>query len=432
MAPLRVLLVAPNSRPSMGGVEMHISEVARRLPEHGVVAEILTVDVSGDLPTKDMMDGVHVRRVRGWPTGRDWRFAPGLVGLIRSAGADLVHVHSYQTFVPPLALAAARASRIPTVVTFHSGGHSSGWRRAIRPAQVLVLSPFLRSADALVAVSPFEASVFARRLRIAEARIDIIRNGADLPRPTSGLSAEPGLLLSIGRLEAYKGHRRAIEAVGIRAEADPGAHLLILGTGPEEAALRAIASDLGVDGRVKIASVPADDRQRYADTLARAEAVMVLSEYESQGIAAWRPPACDVRSSSRTRPPSPSWWNWDSRRASRPDADAVTVAAAVDDAVALAQHPRRLGCCGVVPAPTWDGAAAALARLYAPRGGVRPDGAGEADVPVERLELRLGSDVRHLRTMTPEYGGDRPARQPIPAPGGAMSRATSGSVVRDR
>lgn len=287
MSPLRVLFVAPNAPPSIGGVEMHLRMVCPRLARSGVDVQVLTVDATGELPAHEALDGLRIERVRGWPRGRDWRLAPGLVRAVGRSGAQLVHVHSYQTFVPPIALAAAQAAGIPTVVTFHSGGNSARFRRGVGPLQTLILSPWLRRARRLVAVSPFEARLFARRLRIRLDRIAVIRNGADLPPVSPGVTTKSGLIVSLGRLEAYKGHRRSIMALAQLQRTDPDARLEILGSGPDEADLRRLAIDLGVADRVDIHAIDSGDRQAYADALGRASAVLVLSEYESQGIAAW-------------------------------------------------------------------------------------------------------------------------------------------------
>ena len=53
-------------------------------------------------------------------------------------------------------------------------------------------------------------------------------------------------MLSSGRLERYKGHHRAIEALPLLRSTHPDAHLVILGGGPYEAELRALAERLGV------------------------------------------------------------------------------------------------------------------------------------------------------------------------------------------
>ena len=122
---LRVLQVTPRYAPSVGGVETHVREVARRLPARNVETAVLTPDPSGSLPAHEVLDGVTVHRVDARPRGRDYMFAPGLCGAIRDGGWDLVHVQSYHTLVAPIAMAAAARARIPYVLTFHAGSHSS-------------------------------------------------------------------------------------------------------------------------------------------------------------------------------------------------------------------------------------------------------------------------------------------------------------------
>jgi glycosyltransferase involved in cell wall biosynthesis len=354
---MRALLVSPRFSPSTGGVESHVRELAARLPALGVDVAVLTTDPSGQLPTEESIDGVDVRRVRAWPPGRDWLAAPGLVGRIRAADADVVHIHSYQTFVAPLALAASLSSGRPTVLTFHSGGHSAGYRNAIRPIQTVALSPLLRRADALIAVSRFEAGVFAGRLRIPARRIQVIPNGSDLPAPSVGVRVEPGLIVSVGRLERYKGHERAVAALPALVERDPEAHLVLLGAGPDEATIRAAAARAGMTDRVAFESIPGADRQAYADRLASATCILALSDYEAQGIAAWEAAALG-------------------RPLVVTDATAlgelVEVGAAIgvglgDDGASIAEAIERAIAAGAPnpPAPmTWDACAAAVREVY--------------------------------------------------------------------
>jgi glycosyltransferase involved in cell wall biosynthesis len=51
--------------------------------------------------------------------------------------------------------------------------------------------------------------------------------------------------------------------------------------------LRRLIEALGLAGSVSITSIPGSDRQAMANTLAAADVVVLLSAYESQGIAAF-------------------------------------------------------------------------------------------------------------------------------------------------
>lgn len=93
--------------------------------------------------------------------------------------------------------------------------------------------------------------------------LHVMRNGVDLqrfaPQPQAaarqalGLSAEPQqLLLSVGHLIDRKGHDLAIRALAALAPDHPQARLVVIGEGPERAALQALACELGVQDKVRL------------------------------------------------------------------------------------------------------------------------------------------------------------------------------------
>jgi glycosyltransferase involved in cell wall biosynthesis len=222
--------------------------------------------------------------VRAGPPGTDLYVAPDIYRRVRSTSADLVHCQGYHTFVPPLAMAAARRAGIPYLVTLHSGGHSSRVRRAIRPVQLGALRRQLAGAERLIAVSRFEAHEFAQRLNVPEDRFLVIPNGSDMPAvATAGTGRrQAGMILSVGRLERYKGHHRLIDALPRVRRERPDARLVILGSGPYLSVLQRRAIERGVGDAVEIRSVP---RPEVAGLMKQAQVVALLSDYESQGLA---------------------------------------------------------------------------------------------------------------------------------------------------
>lgn len=271
--------------PDVGGVETHVAEVAPRLLEHGFDVSILTTDLHGLRPETERFGDVPVRRVRAYPASRDYYLAPELIPAIRASGADLVHVQGYHSLVAPLAMAAAVSAGIPFIVTFHSGGHPSTLRTRLRRLQRLVLRPGLIRAAKLIAVSRFELRVFGRELRLSRKRFALIRNGSHLPQPrTTRSSAEP-IVVSLGRLERYKGHRTVVESWPLVRERLPGARLRIIGSGSDEPALREMIATHGLESAVEILAIPGSDRQAMADALGEASLVVLLSEYEAHPVA---------------------------------------------------------------------------------------------------------------------------------------------------
>ncbi|MBO0730933.1 MAG: glycosyltransferase family 4 protein [Acidimicrobiaceae bacterium] len=280
-----IAMVSSRAQPDIGGVESHVAEVAGRLARAGHQLEVLTTDRSGQLRRVEEYDGYQVRRFRSYPTHRDWYFSPGLFFALLRGRHAFVHVQGVHTLVPPMAMLAAWLKRKPYMLTFHSGGHSSPFRERARATQWRLLGPLLRRARVLVGVSEFEAHRFETALHLSAGSIRVIRNGGSLPSPSSGVSPDPDLVVSVGRLERYKGHHRAIEALPELLAHRPNAHLQILGAGPYEGELRAIAQRLGVANRVEVTLVPPPDRQQMADRLAQAGVMVLLSDYEAHPVA---------------------------------------------------------------------------------------------------------------------------------------------------
>jgi glycosyltransferase involved in cell wall biosynthesis/O-antigen/teichoic acid export membrane protein len=286
--PLRVAMVTPRYFPFTGGIETHVHEVATRLAARDVEVTVLTADSSRRLPAWEKREGVVVRRRRAWSWLGDLQFAPGLRTAVAEGPWDLVHVQGVHTLVAPMVMAAARRRGLPYVVTFHTGGHSSRLRNAIRPLQWRLLRPLLTQARGLVAVCEYEAELFGKSLGLSRNRFRVIRNGFEMPgrrRSFPGDPPGPPLILSIGRLERYKGHQRAIAAMETIVGEHPQAELHVIGTGPDEERLRRLAAASSTAARIHFGSFPPERREELAHLIGRAHLVVLLSEYEAHPVS---------------------------------------------------------------------------------------------------------------------------------------------------
>lgn len=115
-----------------------------------------------------------------------------------------------------------------------------------------------------------------------ESKITVLRNGVDLQRFVPGdreaqrrmLNLSARTLLSVGHLIERKGHDIVIRALAFLENTD----LLIVGTGPEDAALRRLAAELGVASRVRF--VGAVEQRALKDYYGAADALVLASSRE--------------------------------------------------------------------------------------------------------------------------------------------------------
>ena len=342
---LRLLQVAPRYLPFVGGTEIHTAEVSTRLAALGHDVTVVTADAAPGEVVEEVRDGVRIVRHPSITGSRDYYFSPSLYSMVSQWQGDLVHVQGYHTFLAPVAMLAAIRGDHPFVLTFHSGGHSSQLRRRLRPLQRSLLRPLLGRSRGLIGVSDFETRLFSQRLRLPEVPFATIPNGSSLTVETHATMVEGhrphGVrICSIGRLERYKGHHRAIGAMPHLRKLLPGAVLQIIGSGTYERTLRELASNAGAANCVEFLSIPAERRVEMAAAIRAADLVVLLSDYESQGIAV-------LEALSLERP------------------------VLVSDAAALADLARQ-GC--VLAAPLWaEGRALADMMVQAMRTGGRVD-----------------------------------------------------------
>ena len=267
--PLRVVFLAhafPRTADDVTGG--FLLRLATALRDEGVQVAAVAPAAEGLAPA-ERLDGIAVRRYRYAPgpaqrlayAGEMHRRAasPGgalaLAGLLGAGalalrrvgrGADLVHAHWW---FPAGVQALAARTGLPLVTTLH--GTDVRLARS-RPAARAACARVLRASARVTAVSGWlagQASGFAPGLA---------RPVAVAPMPVDDLALHPGPgdrprdeLLFVGRLDRQKGAEVALAALAGLTGPAAELPLRVVGTGPEEAALRRLAGELGVAGRVR-------------------------------------------------------------------------------------------------------------------------------------------------------------------------------------
>jgi glycosyltransferase involved in cell wall biosynthesis len=223
-----------------GGLESVVVALNTELARLGVRVTYVVSAVRGPARV-EAVGGVRVVRARSLGTVLSQPLSPGLVTAVRRESGDVVHLHHPN----PLGdLAALADRRRPLVVTQHSDVVR---QRALWP----VYGPLVRGVFARarrIAVGSEQLLAASRELRGFEAKARVIPFGIETERfrPTPAVRERARALraawgdepvaLAVGRLVGYKGLD-----VLIRAAAPLDLRLVLVGTGPDEARLRAMA-----------------------------------------------------------------------------------------------------------------------------------------------------------------------------------------------
>lgn len=301
---MRILVLTPTFLPVVGGAELVLFEVYRRLATRH---EVLLVTPQLDpallrdqasteyealvaFPVERYHDRISFMRIPGhWLTGGAIPpFSLSAVAAVRNAARrfrpDVLNVH----YVMPTGLAGVVAERqwgIPTVITMNGRdvpgpGVPALWRWWQRALLACV-------SDATYVSQYCRTALYGQD----DGRGQVVYNGVQIPPPAGNGPAlrqsldiprgEP-VFFALQRLAPEKGVGTLLRAMRRYCDSGHAGTLIVGGKGPEEAALRALAAELGIEKRVRfVGYIPSD---RLGSYFLACDAFVFHSTFETFGL----------------------------------------------------------------------------------------------------------------------------------------------------
>ena len=294
-----------------GGAERIVGHLVKHLNRDEFDARVGLLWRHGDYLNQFTDSELVVARVaQGWIPYRDqprwWQLLPSLA-LVPLQQREIV-----RRFRPDIVVTATKSMNIAARFSLpfarrreftwvaREGNNTSAMidhesAGVLRALQNTAVRTAYRRADRVVAISNGVGEALSRRFQIDPRRVSTIYNAVDLATVSTraeelppDLPAQP-FIVSAGRLVHQKGFDLLIPAFA-RIISDRNVSLVILGEGPERAALEALARTHGVERRVFFPGF-VDNPWSY---FARAAAFVCASRWEGFGNVIIEAMACGV------------------------------------------------------------------------------------------------------------------------------------------
>lgn len=334
-----------------GGIGMVMLALAQGFRDQDIAVDLV---LAGTLPPdlaagRILPEGVRLITLSSRARGA----LPPLVRYLRRERPDLLI--SARDYINLLALAAHRLAGVGPacrlIWSFHT--HPTSQRvemHLFERGLHGILRRFLRAPDARVCVSEGIADDLARASGLPRAAFQVIDNpGWSSARAQSATehcshpwlaarapgdsdSAQP-VLLGIGRLVAQKDFPTLIAAFAQLRQTRPGARLILLGEGPERAALQAQITGLGLQQVIDMQGHVANP----LSFLSRADLFVLSSRWEGQPVALIEALGCGCQVVSTDCPTGPADILGNGLGLLVPPGDVSAMAAAMSQAL---QDPR--------------------------------------------------------------------------------------------
>lgn len=291
-------MFADSFHPTVDGAVVAMETISRGLEDRGHEIVVLAPDTPNRPSLRRKVHYLPAMEFKHYP-GYRVVFSPGdMLEFLRKEKVDLIHSHGIAS-MGILSLTAAKALKVPHVLTFHTMANEAIKHYSPMPLRDdlmvelvwLYLRNLLKRPEVVIAPSaPIRDELVANGVKMKAC--EVVPTGVDCSRFTPenydkafleryGLLGKR-VLLHVGRLSKEKQLDIVLNAVAKLAPRIPDLRLLVVGKGPAEDEYRALAKRLRVDDRVTFAGFLSD--ADLAKAYASAEALVISSTFETQGL----------------------------------------------------------------------------------------------------------------------------------------------------
>jgi len=295
---VKIAMFVDSFHPTVDGAVVAMEIAAGGLEKRGHEVIVLAPEAN---PTPVTTRPVHYLpsiEFKSYPGYRVVISPSDMLEHLRRERVDIIHSHGIASMAI-LSLTAARALKLPHVLTFHTMANEAvkyyspiGINPEIMQKMVWIyLRNLLKRPEVVIAPSaPIKEELEMNAVRMKSC--EVVPTGVDCTRFSPerydkrfldkyGLAGKR-VLLHVGRLSPEKRFDIVLKAVAELEPKEPELRLLVVGKGPSADEYKRMAKDLGIKDKVVFAGFLPDEELPIA--YASCEALVIASTFETQGL----------------------------------------------------------------------------------------------------------------------------------------------------
>lgn len=295
---MKIAMFADSYYPTVDGAVVAMETVSEGLERRGHDVVVLAPDVKERPKARRPVHYLPSREYRHYP-GYRMVVSPGdMLEYLRNEKVDIIHSHGLASMAI-LSLTAARALKLPHVLTFHTMANEAIRYYSPLPLREDLLESLVwtylrnmlkRPEVVVVPSSPIKEELEAngvvmKNCEVVPTGVDCVRFSPE--RYDRGFLKRFGLegnrvLLHVGRLSREKHLEVILEAMVRLLPKEPELRLLVVGSGPAAQHYQDTAKRLGISEQVIFAGFLPDEELPVA--YASCDLLVIASTFETQGL----------------------------------------------------------------------------------------------------------------------------------------------------
>lgn len=295
---MKIAMFVDSFHPTVDGAVVAMEIAAGGLEKRGHEVIVLAPEVNPTPVTTRPVHYLPSMEFKSYPGYRIVISPSDMLEYLRRERVDIIHSHGIASMAI-LSLTAARALKLPHVLTFHTMANEAvkyyspiGINPEIMQKMVWIyLRNLLKRPEIVIAPSaPIKEELEMNAVRMKSC--EVVPTGVDCTRFSPerydkrfldkyGLAGKR-VLLHVGRLSPEKRFDIVLKAVAELEPKEPELRLLVVGKGPSADEYKRMAKDLGIKDKVVFAGFLPDEELPIA--YASCEALVIASTFETQGL----------------------------------------------------------------------------------------------------------------------------------------------------
>lgn len=250
-----------------GGVETALINWLKRIPRDGFDAHLICFANPGETerPFLDAASAAGLKVLRiPWHRGKPvLRSARALKRILEQHRIRILHCHN--TYAMLVGLVAAKMARVLTTTTLYVWG-DFGWKRGLMQWMDRAMLPWFDSITAhceetrrkTIAMGYKPEDVHLLVCGFEARSVTTPASERSALRAELGASDSDTVLINVARFYPEKAHEVLLEGFRLMREREPRLKLWLLGVGPDEARIRELTSQLGLEESVRFLGFRSD------------------------------------------------------------------------------------------------------------------------------------------------------------------------------
>lgn len=295
---MKIAMFVDSFHPTVDGAVVAMELAAGGLEKRGHEVIVLAPEVDPIPVTTRPVHYLPSIEFKSYPGYRVVISPSDMLEHLRRERVDIIHSHGIASMAI-LSLTAARALKLPHVLTFHTMANEAvkyyspiGINPEIMQKMVWIyLRSLLKRPEIVIApTAPIKEELEMNAVRMKSC--EVVPTGVDCTRFSPerydkkfldkyGLAGKR-VLLHVGRLSPEKRFDIVLKAVAELEPKEPELRLLVVGKGPSADEYKRMAKDLGIKNKVVFAGFLPDEELPVA--YASCEALVIASTFETQGL----------------------------------------------------------------------------------------------------------------------------------------------------